>query len=253
MTPEQRYTKFIEETLTQALTRNPGHPIPKAVIDAGLNALQTALGITWNVSPQIRWAADSLLIIYNKIEGTHTFRIDAEGQCHVPSPTGDETTFPDIRRALFHREGLRNLINFEPPSPPTVEIRPMGPEYEPIDEIVAENATLKVTFNTDNHINIQVEDQHFWLRPSSNRAKALELRATDHPRDPSITLNPDPAVPDLHRGLEAANAFVHLEQLSDTDYFLGVNESIFNIALPGTSRSQLILTRKPAPAGDESK
>ena len=198
----------------------------------------------WPIIPAITWRSDYVLLHFQYEDAMQTVQVNQDLSCRIREKSGD-ITYTRMQEACANSPSMRRLKAEVFQTATAVEIRPDAPGEQILDEIVAIGSDMELTITSEKSASLRINDQRFIFGMSTGRSALIELVATDDQEDPKVSTEAVTGTSRQIRKISAVNSYVHIERLSDRDYCVGINDSIYNLGPPSKARNLLCLFREP--------
>ena len=162
---------------------------------------------------------------------------------------GREAQEYEESRKLLYGSELRKDLRSARENRPFFEVRPFGPWKEPIDEIVAAKARVSIRRNrrreylifvnghgfrmtNDPNEGIGTDEDGNLIRTGNDEGPALNFVCSDPDHAPEmegkVEITTGPENPEVIISLEAENARIHIEQMSNWTYWAGIQSGSYD-------------------------
>ena len=270
MTPQERSQNALAQELAKTLANSLG-TLPQHGFAA--RAVETLVNLSQHFHPPPTLETRHDHFVFVLPEAELALHPDGRLLCRTKDGVATQTNTPEefLRRLILRDSPVK-------PTNPTVEIRPYGPFECPIDEVVAEDAHVTVRRTKKREFSVNVNGTSFTVSNdvdketltdqggiivsnSDDQGDRLALTCNDphHNDDAPGQVSVVPTNTDqVHlRGvfqveeIHATSAYLHIEQMSQHDYWMAVGNMSFHFHPDttnlddGRERNEVKLTLDP--------
>ena len=245
MTPLEKYIEALEAELELQLTeRNPA--AATQAVRAAIQALPRIIAF-FNTSPRIRTEGEETIL---HVPNGMAIALRPDGTCTLRREGRQDQEYPTLSRILADPELLREMRDQRTPY---FEVRPFIGMSELLDEIVASPAKVSIRRNGKTEYLIRVNGHGFSMTnrgPEDGNEEvlpALLFRLADPEHMPGrngrVEHTPDPARPGTLEGLEGHDTSLHIEQMHDWNFWVGIGSGSYSFTPQKQEGHRLQLTR----------